>query len=61
MPETPAHLAPAACYVCGWPKDQHKNTGHAFWANAQARKDFAREPQGSSNAEARYVAEHRPY
>jgi hypothetical protein len=65
MSETPAHLAPSNCYVCGWPKDNHSGNvagkGHVFWPNADADKDLAAEPQGDSSAEARYVAEYRPY
>jgi hypothetical protein len=58
-----AHLLPQNCYVCGWPKSEHprENPRHTFWSNAQAAKDLAQEPQGDSGAEARYVAEYRPY
>lgn len=62
MANTPAHLAPENCYVCGLPKVNHTpGHGHDFWSNAQAAKDFAKEPQGNSDAEARYVEEYRPY
>lgn len=60
-PATRTHLAPTSCYVCGYPEDQHQNTGHAFWSNAQAREDFAKEPQGNTNPEARYIDQYRPY
>lgn len=62
MAETPAHLRPEACYVCGAAENQHTaTTRHTFWSNADADKDFAAEPQGNSDAEARYVEEYRPY
>lgn len=59
-PAAPAHLQPQACYVCGATEENHTGTGHGFWTNAKAAEDFAKEPQGSSDAEARYVQQHRP-
>lgn len=62
MAEIPAHLRPDACYVCGYTEDQHTHTTpHNFWSNADAAGEFAAQPQGNSDAEARYVAEYRPY
>lgn len=64
--ETPAHLRPSACYVCG--REEHADAtprGHRFWSNADASAYFAAEdarlsPRGY-NTEAAYVAQHRPY
>ena len=69
MTETPVHLLPTSCHVCGSPED-HGQTftltgkGHNFWSNADARAEFAAEDARLSRpgyAEARYVAEYRPY
>lgn len=61
-PRPASHLLPQNCYVCGWPKSEHprENPRHKFWSNAQAAEDSAREPQGPTDVEARYVDEHRP-
>lgn len=62
MANTPNHLAPESCFVCGYRKGQHTDAdGHAFWSNADAAKDFAAQPQADFDAEARYVEEYRPY
>jgi hypothetical protein len=62
MANTPNHLAPENCYVCGYPKGQHTDADrHSFWSNADAATDFANEPQVTADTEARYVGEHRPY
>lgn len=58
---TPAHLQPAACYVCGAPEGHHSPAyTHTYWSNEQAAADFAKEPQGPTNVEASYVQQHRP-
>lgn len=60
--QAPSHLAPENCYVCALPKEQHGTRGtHTFWSNADAAKEFAKEPQGNDDVEARYVSQHRPY
>lgn len=35
MTETPAHLLPTSCFICGGTEDRH-GTGHTFWSNADA-------------------------
>jgi hypothetical protein len=56
------HLNPENCYVCGYGEEHHSSeTSHTFWSNAQAEKDFEKEINANSNAEARYVEEYRPY
>lgn len=44
----PAHLMPTACHVCG--HGSHADTtdrgGHRYWSNADAAREFARQPQG---------------
>lgn len=65
MPETPAHLKPEACYVCGHGEhpDGTANGGHRFWSNTAAEAanaDLFDQPTVHS-PEAAYVAEHRPY
>lgn len=45
-PATPAHLAPSACYVCGGAEHPPAEL-HTFWANADAARFFAAEPQGT--------------
>lgn len=56
---TPAHLKDDACHVCGGERLGH-GTAHTFWSNAEAAMEWARQPQGPTDVEARYVAEHRP-
>jgi hypothetical protein len=58
----PTHLEAQNCYICGLAAEHHGDAGgHVFWSNADAAADFAKGPQGPGGAEARYVAEHRPY
>lgn len=54
--ETPAHLRPEACYVCG--ASEHADTtakgGHRYWSNAQADREIraeARRGGGTDPAE----------
>lgn len=68
----PAHRLPDACYVCG--HDAHADAtatgGHRYWPNVEAEAELAAEARrqgppvyssGARNAEAAYVAAHRPY
>jgi hypothetical protein len=56
------HLSPENCYICGYSKENHtENAGHKFWSNAEAEKELAKEPQGNTNVEARYIKQYRPY
>jgi hypothetical protein len=59
--QTPTHLAPQSCYVCGLDKENHTNTTHTFWTNADATKEFAQQPQNTVNVESNYISQHRPY
>lgn len=69
MPETPAHLKPDACYVCGHGQHGQSPGQHPYWSNADAAAEFAAEDakrtvryaNGAATPEAAYVAEHRPY
>lgn len=64
--DTPAHLLPDACFVCGGRPEAHRESGsapHRYWSNADALAEaeaydarmVVRSP------EAAYVAEYRPY
>lgn len=59
MTNTPAHLAPEACYVCGGAA--HQPTTHNYTSNADAEAWFAYQPPTDYSPEAAYVAEYRPY
>lgn len=75
MAETPSHLLPENCFVCGYPKADHEPgsvwhtiTGHEFWSNADAlaeaterdRRSTFRYSSGATTPEANYVATVRP-
>jgi hypothetical protein len=46
MTTTPRHLLPTSCYVCGG--DKHSdNRDHNYWSNADARREFKSQPQGT--------------
>lgn len=58
LPATPAHLAPAACYVCGGAAHGGGH-GHIYWSNADAERELAAIPSSDHDPAAAYVAEHR--
>lgn len=41
--ETPRHLLPENCYMCGHAPHAQTPTGHAFWSNADAAAYFKAE------------------
>lgn len=57
--DTPRHLRPGNCYVCG--SEPHADRDHKFWSNADAARDFRSESRVDYSPEAAYVAEYRPY
>lgn len=72
MTNTPMHLLPTSCYICGAREgESHEKAGHNYWSNedasAAARQHDLRTVSGVMYAsgvttpEAAYVAEHRPY
>lgn len=70
--ETPTHLLPDACYVCGGRPERHRDSTdspHRYWSNAdalaEARAEDARTvvrySNGTTSPEAHYIATERPY
>lgn len=66
---TPVHQLPTSCHVCGSAEPHPPTPLHRFTTNAEVAAEAAaydarvthRYPDGTTNAAAHYVAEHRPY
>lgn len=60
--ETPIHLRPDSCYICGKPEaDCHGKTSprepHRFWSNAEADRHFSAEQTPAQADAARAAVE----
>lgn len=71
MAETPKHLLPENCFICGNEETKHGKGGHTFWSNADAKAEFDADdarmakdyqyPDGTTSVESYYVNQTRGY